>query len=91
MIRLQTVLRSAFDYRAYNLKVYGIDLPMIFPWTSRPAVVDTVLALFDATTKAVESRYFDSSNQGKLQQSQLPELAALLFECIKERLDWLSR
>lgn len=87
---LVTVLRSAFDYRTYNLKVYGIDLPMIFPWTSRPAVVDTVLASFDATTKAVESRYFDSSNQGKLQQSQLPELAALLFECIKERLDWLS-
>ncbi|KAH7918175.1 hypothetical protein BV22DRAFT_1134794 [Leucogyrophana mollusca] len=27
----QTVLQSAFDYRAYNLGVYGVDLPMIKP------------------------------------------------------------
>jgi len=43
----QTVPRSALEYRAYNLDVYGIDLPMRKPWTSRPSVIDTVLSLFD--------------------------------------------
>jgi len=58
-------------------------------WTSRPGTIDTVLSLFDLTTKAVES--LGSGRIGEREpSSQLPALAAVLFESLKERLDWLS-
>ncbi len=86
---MQTILRSAFQYRAYNLGVYGIEPPMIQAWTSRPGTIDTALSLFDLTTKAVESL-----GSGRIRDrepsSQLPALAAVLFESLKERLNWLS-
>ncbi|KAG5635761.1 hypothetical protein H0H81_010181 [Sphagnurus paluster] len=87
-----TVLNSAFDYREFNLGVYGIELPMIKPWSSRPAVIDVVLTLFDATTKAVNppSRGPTAVNKDAEPNSQLPELAAALFACVQERLDWLG-
>lgn len=88
----QTILNSAFDYREYNLQVYGIDLPMIRPWSSKPAIIDVVLGLFDATTKAIEapsSGY--RTNTDSEPGAQLPDLAAVLFTCIQERLDWLGR
>ena len=88
----QTVLRSTFKYRAYNLAVYGIELPMIKPWSSRPSIIDTVLTLFDLTSKCVESTPGSRTHvRDKEPLSQLPPLAGVLFECIKERLDWLSR
>ncbi|KIM49090.1 hypothetical protein M413DRAFT_95576 [Hebeloma cylindrosporum] len=82
-----TVLRSAFKYRAYNLAVYGIELPMIKPWSSRPSIIDTVLTLFDLTSKCIDSAH---GSRDKEPLSQLPALAGVLFECIKERLDSLS-
>ncbi|KAG6866953.1 hypothetical protein C0991_003869 [Blastosporella zonata] len=86
-----TVLNSAFDYRDYNLQVYGIELPMIRPWSSKPAVIDAVLGLFDATTKAVEAASGDQYTKNESEPStQLPDLAALLFTCIQERLNWLA-
>ena len=84
----QTVLRSAFQYRAYNLGVYGVEPPMIKAWTSRPMIIDAVLSLFDLTTKTVES---SARTRDREPSSQLPALAAVLFKSIKERLDWLSR
>ncbi|KAF9013861.1 hypothetical protein BDQ17DRAFT_1320576 [Cyathus striatus] len=84
-----TALRSSFDYRACNLGVYGIELPMIKPWTSRPAVIDVVLSLFDASTKTVEPSATEH-NSKKEPYNQLPELASVLFECIQERIDWLG-
>ncbi|KAG6898380.1 hypothetical protein C0992_009055 [Termitomyces sp. T32_za158] len=86
-----TALNSAFDYREYNLQVYGIDLPMIRPWSSKPAVIDVVLGLFDATTKAIEaSSSVDRTRTDSEPGAQLPDLAAVLFTCIQERLDWLG-
>jgi hypothetical protein len=82
------VLKSALDYREYNLGVYGIELPMLGPWTSKPAVIDIVLGLFDNTTRFVESSE-SGGDQNLL--AQLPELASILFACIQERLDWLER
>jgi nuclear pore complex protein Nup133 len=74
------------------LAVYGIDLPMIKPWSSRPSIIDTVLNLFDLTSKCVESTPESRTHaRDKEPLSQLPPLAGVLFECIKERLDWLSR
>jgi nuclear pore complex protein Nup133 len=67
---------------------------MIKPWTSRPSVIDLVLELFNTTAMVVETPTdMDSGARGKKEQplSQLPELASLLFACIKERLDWLNR
>ena len=81
-------MKSALDYREYNLGVYGIELPMISPWSSKPVVIDIVLGLFDDTTRFVQSPAFDSTNDLFL---QLPELASTLFACIQERLDWLGR
>ncbi|KAF8163334.1 methyltransferase type 11 [Crassisporium funariophilum] len=85
------VVRSAFQYRAYNLAIYGIVLPMENPWTSMPAVIDTVQSLFDLTTKTVEPSHGSSIRGNDKEPSvQLPKLAAILFESIKERLDWLA-
>ena len=64
---------------------------MISAWTSRPGTIDIVLSLFDLTTKA-----FDAAAAGSISltetalNEQLPQLAALLFECVSERLQWLS-
>ncbi|RPD66182.1 hypothetical protein L227DRAFT_539315 [Lentinus tigrinus ALCF2SS1-6] len=87
-----TILQSAFNYREYNLGVYGITLPMINPWTSLPNVIETLNELFKLTTQLVEAPSGDSdtANVKKLPKSQLPELASCLFKCIQERLDWLG-
>lgn len=88
-----TVLRSAFDYRDYNLGVYGIEPPMLRPWTSRPSVIDVVLALFDASTNVLENQGTGGESQSGLggSSSQLADLAEILFACIQERLNWLAR
>jgi nuclear pore complex protein Nup133 len=88
-----TVLRSAFDYRIYNVGVYGLEMPMINPWTSRPSVIDVVLSLFDASTKAAEAQGASGGGQSRLGEphTQLADLAEILFACIQERLNWLSR
>lgn len=87
------VLRAALEYRDYNLGVYGIDLPMLRPWTSKMTIIDIVLNLFDTTTKLAESSSAD--NEAVWMSSelnmQLPELASILFSCIYERLEWLRR
>ncbi|KAG6851014.1 hypothetical protein H0H93_004501 [Arthromyces matolae] len=86
-----TALNSAFDYRDYNLQVYGIELPMIQPWSSKPAVIDVVLGLFDTTTKAIEAASSTHAAKDESEPStQLPDLATVLFACIQERLDWLG-
>ncbi|KAI0636924.1 Non-repetitive/WGA-negative nucleoporin C-terminal-domain-containing protein [Trametes polyzona] len=87
-----TILQSAQSYREYNLGVYGITLPMIDPWTSQPDIIDLVDELFNATTQLVEAPSGDSESaeSKKVPRQQLPELAACLFQCIQERLDWLS-
>jgi nuclear pore complex protein Nup133 len=66
---------------------------MLKPWTSSNSVVEIVMGLFDTTTKLVES---PSANSEAMRMSsepnkQLPELAAVLFSCIHERLEWLGR
>lgn len=85
----QATLQAALSYRAYNLGVYGVELPMIKPWTSRPAVIDAVLKLVEAVTKVATDSGGNSS--GKEVVDMLPELATLLFACVQERLDWLAR
>ena len=87
------MLKAAIDYRNYNLRVYGIELPMLKPWTSRNSIVEIVMGLFDTTTKLVESPSADSEavRMSTEPNQQLPELASALFSCIRERLDWLGR
>jgi nuclear pore complex protein Nup133 len=87
------VIKAAFDYRDYNLGVYGIELPMLKPWTSKASIIDIVLGLFDTTTKLVESPSTESEavRMSSEPNMQLPELASVLFACIHERLEWLGR
>lgn len=87
------ILQSAFNYREYNLGVYGISLPMINPWTSQPNVIGILNELFKLTTELVEAPSGDSdtANVKRLPKSQMPDLASCLFKCIQERLDWLGR
>ncbi|KAI6045772.1 hypothetical protein EDC04DRAFT_3031700 [Pisolithus marmoratus] len=85
-----TTLQAALSYRAYNLGVYGVDLPMIKPWTSRPTVIDAVLKLVDAASKVATDSGSSSSAGAKDVVNMLPELATLLFACVQERLDWLG-
>jgi hypothetical protein len=62
------------------------------PWTSRPSVIDAVLSLFDLSTKVLETSLGSSIRATDREPgSQLPTLAAILFESIKERLDELSK
>ncbi|KAJ7219294.1 hypothetical protein GGX14DRAFT_591296, partial [Mycena pura] len=86
---ISTVLSSAVEYRQYNLGVYGILLPMIDPWTSNPELIDVILSLFETTTKMLDSSTRVVA-QNTHMNSQLPELATVLFSCIQERLDWLA-
>ncbi|KAI0831351.1 hypothetical protein BC628DRAFT_1311430 [Trametes gibbosa] len=87
-----TILQSAHSYREYNKGVYGIVLPMFDPWTSQPEVIDIVNELFNLTAQLVEAPSGDSeaADIKKVPRQQLPELAACLFRCIQERLDWLA-
>ncbi|KAJ6502530.1 hypothetical protein C8R45DRAFT_622368 [Mycena sanguinolenta] len=87
-----TVLTSAMEYREYNLGVYGILLPMIDPWTSRPAVIDVIIGLFESTTRVLDSSVATGVflERNSYANSQLPELATILFACIQERLNWLT-
>ncbi|KAF9564613.1 hypothetical protein CPC08DRAFT_684782 [Agrocybe pediades] len=88
---LTTVLKSAFDYRDYNMEVYGVVLPMNQPWTSRPSIIDALLSLFEMITKAVEPTSTNVRDKGRdLLIAELPKLAAVLFQSVKERLDWLQ-
>jgi nuclear pore complex protein Nup133 len=90
--RAQTVLSSAFDYREYNKDVYGIEFPMINPWTSTPAVINSVLELFYFTAQYIDTVTITGNDaKASASSSQLPELAKILFQCISERLDWLRR
>lgn len=62
------------------------------PWTSRPSVIDAVLSLFDLSTEVLETSVGSSIRATDSEPgSQLPTLAAILFESIKERLDELSK
>ena len=62
------------------------------PWTSRPSVIDAVLSLFDLSTEVLETSVGSSIRATDREPgSQLPTLAAILFESIKERLDELSK
>ncbi|KAL4077069.1 hypothetical protein V8B97DRAFT_1378901 [Scleroderma yunnanense] len=85
-----TTLRAALSYRAYNLGVYGIDLPIIKPWTSRPVIIDVVLTLVDSASKVATDSGSSSNATAKDVINLLPEFATLLFTCVQERLDWLG-
>ncbi|KAJ8584941.1 hypothetical protein M405DRAFT_746145 [Rhizopogon salebrosus TDB-379] len=86
-----TILQAALSYRAYNLAVYGVDLPMLKPWTSRPSVIDGVLKLVDTATRCAVEKYFMHVNTKSASKELLPELATMFFSCVQERLDWLGR
>ncbi|KAI0797979.1 hypothetical protein C8Q75DRAFT_801881 [Abortiporus biennis] len=87
-----TVLQSAVDYRHYNMGVYGIEYPLIRPWTSQPSIIEIVSELFSLTTKFVEDSPADAqpSKTKTEAKGQLPQLASILFNCYNERLQWLS-
>ncbi|THH17812.1 hypothetical protein EW146_g3080 [Bondarzewia mesenterica] len=87
---LLTMLNSAFEYREYNHGIYGIELPLIKPWTSRLEVIDLAIELFDSTTALVESGTEMTVDEASEPKSQLPDLASLIFACMTERLDWLK-
>lgn len=66
---------------------------MIEPWTSEPRIIDLVLGLFESTSRVVDSAEPGTAATRKdmAPNAQLPDLAGVLFACIQERLDWLSR
>ncbi|EPS98566.1 hypothetical protein FOMPIDRAFT_1061291 [Fomitopsis schrenkii] len=87
-----TILQSALDHRDLNKGVYGLDYPLIDPWTSQLTTCNIVAELFGTTEKLVESTTADpdTAESRNKPRAQLPELAALLFTCIQEHLDWLK-
>ncbi|KAG2031047.1 hypothetical protein BDR03DRAFT_1032191 [Suillus americanus] len=85
----RTILQAGLSYRAYNLAVYGVELPMIKPWTSRPSAIDSVLKLVDTATRFALDP--SKANTKSASRELLPELATVFFACVQERLDWLDR
>ncbi|OJA08151.1 hypothetical protein AZE42_03589 [Rhizopogon vesiculosus] len=72
-----TILQAALSYRAYNLAVYGVNLPMIKPWTSRSSVIDGVLKLVDTATRFALDP--SKANTKSASKELLPELATMFF------------
>ncbi|KAG1753426.1 hypothetical protein EDB19DRAFT_1892754 [Suillus lakei] len=72
-----TILQAALSYRAYNLAVYGVELPMIKPWTSRPSAIDGVLKLVDTATRFALDP--SKANTKSASKELLPELATIFF------------
>ena len=66
---------------------------MINPWSSKPAVIETLLDLFNATTRCIDTLSPEDSlaTRETEPKTQMPELAALLLACLEERLSWLRR
>ncbi|OCH94941.1 hypothetical protein OBBRIDRAFT_788678 [Obba rivulosa] len=87
-----TILQSAVSYRIYNLGVYGVELPMIDPWSSQPHIIDNLIYLFDVTEGLVQSLSEDVETSTALEgvKPQLPQLASTLIASMQERLDWLD-
>jgi nuclear pore complex protein Nup133 len=86
-----TILNSAFEYRDYNAGVYGVGLPFVKPWTSKPEVINVVLELFDVTTTYLQN-FGETSDEHASREpdSQLPDLASALFASVHERMSWLQ-
>ncbi|KAJ3847514.1 hypothetical protein EV368DRAFT_76646 [Lentinula lateritia] len=82
---LLTVLTAAFKHRDHNVITYGLDLPMINPWTSTSSIIDGIIALFDTTTGISTAVTKDSELH-----HQVPELAEVLFACISQRVERLA-
>ncbi|KAJ4487908.1 hypothetical protein J3R30DRAFT_3654300 [Lentinula aciculospora] len=85
---LLTVLTAALGHREQNLITYGINLPMIDPWTSTSSIIDGILALFDTTTRISDSP--TAANKDAELYNQLPDLAEVLFACMSQRLERLA-
>ena len=51
----QTILKAALRHREQNIVTYGIDLPIIDPWTSTPSIINGIIGLFDATKRINEN------------------------------------
>ncbi|THU89518.1 hypothetical protein K435DRAFT_969042 [Dendrothele bispora CBS 962.96] len=83
---LLSVLQSAFEYREANVGMYGIELPMVKPWTSEPGIIDAVLSAFNHSTTEIESGTLSDSIKAEI---RMPELATILLACVYERIDWL--
>ncbi|KAH9934994.1 uncharacterized protein B0H18DRAFT_1082732 [Fomitopsis serialis] len=87
-----TIIQSALDHRDLNKGVYGLEYPLIDPWTSHLTTCNIVAELFGTTEKLVETPTADpdAAESRSRPRSQLPELGSLLFTCIQEHLDWLK-
>ncbi|EIN07336.1 hypothetical protein PUNSTDRAFT_71669 [Punctularia strigosozonata HHB-11173 SS5] len=88
---LCVILQTGWEYRRDKEQAYGVEKPMINPWTSTAAIVEVVRELFDITTQVVESpaSAADISQVRAVPLSQLPRLAKVLFQCLDERIQWL--
>jgi nuclear pore complex protein Nup133 len=89
----QTVLRSALEFREVHMRIYGVELPMIKPWTSQSTIIDALLGLFEGTRRYIENPAtgFERNQNTSEPISQLPDLASVVLACAQEKLDWLGR
>lgn len=84
-------MTAGFRHREQNIITYGIDLPMIDPWTSTSSIIDGILALFDTTTRIIDSpAAANKAAKGSEAHNQLPQLAEVIFACISQRLERLT-
>jgi len=79
-------------FRVAFAGVYGVGLPFVKPWTSKPEVINVVLELFDLTTTYLQNfgESSDDEHASREPDSQLPDLASALFASVHERMSWLQ-
>ena len=91
MISLQTVLRSAWNYRHINTGSYGVIPPLSKPWTSLPPILDLLIFLHEETAALLDTDTSNSQQNTHLLKDHLSQLTAAAFNCFQERLNYLNR
>ncbi|KAH8116942.1 Non-repetitive/WGA-negative nucleoporin C-terminal-domain-containing protein [Phellopilus nigrolimitatus] len=89
---LLCIMQSTWNYRDTNSGIYGLAKPMLNSWTSTPPVIDIVLDFFNLADKRLVETPPENAENAIVREvrSQLPKLAAVVFRCFQERLEWLE-
>jgi nuclear pore complex protein Nup133 len=68
--------------------VYGLELPLIDPWTSSGLLLNALIEIEDTTDDWVWANR-DTLNADTEPKSQIPELVSVIYGCFSERIEYL--
>ncbi|KAI0035097.1 hypothetical protein K488DRAFT_44136 [Vararia minispora EC-137] len=85
-----TILDCALEYREYNKGVYGLELPLLDPWTSGDHIMNALLKVYESNLHFVSGASDYGSDTDIELKSRLPNFAAVIFACFTERIGYLT-